>query len=103
MTSIVVPVPVAELPKLATKQLLALRDRLLACEESMQRSDASLDEIDPATIRFKDDPRWVVLYDAVKTELATREHVPGGDERRAVRKQRARSRPDRAPRPRGRR
>ena len=32
-------------------------------------------DIDPQTIRFKDDPRWTEQYHAVKQELATREHI----------------------------
>jgi hypothetical protein len=87
MPSVVAIVPHAVLTKLAAKRLLALRDRLLACEESLADSDVYPEdissEIDPAKIRFKDDPRWVLLYDAVKAELSTREHVPRRDERRA--------------------
>ena len=90
MPSVVSPVAVGDLARMVTKQLLGLRDRLLACEESFAHSDATPDEIDPAKIRFKDDPRWAALYAAVKAELATREHVPGGAERRAARQQRAR-------------
>ena len=76
MPSLVKPVVPAELAAMPTRQLLALRDKLLACEESLAASDAGPDEIDPATIRFKDDPRWAPLHAAVNAELSTREHVP---------------------------
>ena len=79
MTSIVKVVAPAALTKLTTKRLLALRNRLLACEESFADSDVLPDdaasEIDPASIRFKDDPRWALLFNAVKAELSTREHA----------------------------
>jgi len=95
MPSIVTSISPSELAELATNQLLGLRDRLLACEDSPAHSDVTPAEaasaIDPTTIRFKDDLRWIVLYEAVKAELATREHVPGRDERRSDRQQRARA------------
>jgi hypothetical protein len=90
VVSIISPIALETLADMPTKQLLGLRDRLLACEESLQASDADASEIDVATIRFKDDPRWVALYNAVKATLATREHVPGGDQRRAKHGKRAR-------------
>jgi hypothetical protein len=74
--SLVKPVAPAALAAMPTRQLLALRDKLLACEESLAASDAEPHEVDPATIRFKDDPRWAPLHAAVKAELGTREHVP---------------------------
>ncbi len=99
MPSVVSPVTTEDLARMVTRQLLALRDPLLACEESRARSDATPGEIDPASIRFKDDPRWAALHAAVKAELDTREHVPGGAERRAARQQRARRAKTRRPRP----
>ena len=78
------------------------RDRLLRCEESLEQSDVQdLAEIDPAVIRFRDDPRWAELYEATKAVLNTREHVPTGTERKLRRKEEAaaaRAR-DRKPRP----
>jgi hypothetical protein len=92
MPSVVAIVPHALLTKLAAKRLLALRDRLLACEESLADSDVYPEdvasEIDPTKIRFKDDPRWGLLYNAIKAELSTREHVPRGNELRAQRRAR---------------
>ena len=74
------------LSTLPTKRLLALRDRLLRCEENMAASDKTPDEVDAAFIYFKDDARWSALYGALIAELNTREHVPGGDERKRRRK-----------------
>lgn len=79
------PVPIDELVGYSTKQLLALRNKLLACEESLDCSDMLADEIDSALICFKDDSRWQKLYEATKSELSTREHVPNGSERKAER------------------
>ena len=91
MASIVNVIEPDKLAKLKTKQLLALRDRLLRCDESLAWSDAEPSEIDPATIQFKDDPRWVSLYHAVKAVLSTRERVARPSERRDQRKARMQS------------
>src|SRR5688572_4984555 len=92
MSSSVKPVPAAELASWPTKRLLALRDRLLRCEEDIEHSDIDdpkeLEKLDPTLIRFKDDPRWTDLYETVKRILNTREHVSGGAERSARRKER---------------
>lgn len=100
MTSIMKPISLGEISKLTTKRLLAYLDRLRACEESVTHSDigsfvpdpedpnsivhhvsqSDIDrEVDPNTIRFKTDPRWIELYEAIKAELANREHVSRGD------------------------
>lgn len=77
MPSLVEPVDVALLPKWHTKRLLQLRNKLLRCEASLDASDVEdLAELDASLIRFKDDPRWQPLYDAVRAQLSTREHVP---------------------------
>ncbi len=95
MPSIVQPIPLGDLASYNTKQLLGPRDRLLACEDSLAASDIMPEdaetEVDPSTIRFKDDPRWSALYEAVKAELATGEHVPGGDARKAKRHEAAKA------------
>ena len=95
MPSIIAVVEPDKLAKLTTKQLLFLRDRLLRCEDSLAKSDvepaAVSSEIEPATIRFKDDARWTKLYNAVKAELSTREHVPKRKELREQLLQRRRS------------
>lgn len=93
MPSHVPPIALDTLAKWPTKRLLALRDRLLRCEENVDASDVqNLTELEANTIRFKDDPRWKAHYDAVRTVLSTREHVPGGDARRAQRELRAKRR-----------
>lgn len=77
------PIPIHVLGSWSTKRLLALRHRLLRCEPSLELSDIQHPfDIDPAPIRFKDDPRWRKLYDATLEVLSTREHVPGGAERK---------------------
>jgi len=92
MPSTLTPVSLDELAALPTARLLALRDRLLACVDSLAASDLTADEVDVTTIQFKDDPRWTVLYDAVKAVLSTREHVRRPAERRVERDARMRSR-----------
>jgi hypothetical protein len=95
MRSLVDPVAVETLPTLNTMQLMALRKRLLACEERVEDSDLSSNEIEllessaATPIRFKQDPRWEVLYRAVRAVLDTREQIPGGDQRRSDRQVRA--------------
>jgi hypothetical protein len=93
MPSAVQPVSPADLAAWPTKRLLALRDRLLRCEANIEHSDLqggeALVRTDPSAIRFKDDPRWEELHAAVIRILNTREHVPAGDERSALRKARA--------------
>ena len=90
MPSLVQPMPSGDLPSWPTKRLLGLRDRLLQCEESVELSDVQkLDEFDPSVVRFKDDPRWSELYEAVRGILSTREHVPGSAERGLRRRERA--------------
>lgn len=100
MPSIVTPVPIADLTDWPTKRLLALRDALLRCEDSFDCSDAHFDEIDPARIRFKADPRWAELYDATRAALRAREHVPSRRERQLQRTRDAAARSrGREPRP----
>jgi hypothetical protein len=78
-----------EMERMGARQLLALRDRLLACEESLAQSDKASSELTAECIYFKDDPRWREMYSRVLSLLNTREHLPGGDERRAQRQARA--------------
>ena len=93
MPSLVPSIALDTLTTWPTKRLLALRDRLLRCEENLDASDVQdLAEIDANTIRFKDDPRWKAHYDAVRQVLSTREHVPGGEARRAQRELRTKRR-----------
>ena len=69
-----------QLVTLTTQRLLAYRDRLLGLEDSAETSDldpAELAALDRSLLHFKTDPRWGDLYDAVKRELARREHRAG--------------------------
>lgn len=75
------PPALDSLPCLSTRQLLGLRDRLLRLPESEKVSDLESGEIDPALLNFKDDPLWARLHQALKAELATREHMPTGAEK----------------------
>ena len=72
------PVAAADLALLTTRRLLAYRARLLALEASAEVSDLAADELprlDDRFIHFKDDARWVSLYNVVKVILAEREHI----------------------------
>lgn len=79
------------LEELSTKELLGRRKRLLACEESLELSDIYEWEFSPGPdeIWFKESAEWKAAYREVKDVLSTREHVPGGEERRQARKVRA--------------
>ncbi|MFK7999339.1 MAG: hypothetical protein AB8H86_07060 [Polyangiales bacterium] len=91
MPRVVQPVPLTALTSWPTKRLMGLRKRLLRCEESLALSDVcDLAEIDPALIRFKEDPRWRALYEATLAVLATRENVVSGVEQQERRRERAR-------------
>lgn len=86
------PIPVEKLAVMGTRQLLALRARLLRLEECPESSDLDPDEINPAVIQFKSDPRWSQTHAALKEILAGREHVPGGAQRADQRRVRGRQR-----------
>ena len=76
MPSLVPPIALDTIAAWPTRRLLALRDRLLRCEDSLEVSDVQdVSELDPEVIRFKDDVRWNPLYDGVRALLSTREHV----------------------------
>ncbi len=64
-----------ELRSWTTRRLLSLRDRLLRCEEALADSDWESADVDPSRITFKDDPRWLPLYEAVRLLLGDRGHV----------------------------
>ena len=79
-----------EVEAMPTKALLARLERLHRCEESPSDSDLSPLEVpDDVGILFKNQPAWAIAYQEVKEVLATREHVPGGDDRRRARAGRA--------------
>jgi hypothetical protein len=73
------PVTGVQLVRMTAPRLLAYRDRLLELEDDAATSDLyehELKALDPDLLFLKSDPRWKGLYDAVKTELSKREHVP---------------------------
>ena len=82
------PMPLKELERLSTRQLLARLKRLRQCEESVLLSDRDDASNTSATILFKDTPEWHVAYEQVKGVLSLREHVPKGDELVKKRKRR---------------
>ncbi len=89
-------VPVVDrsaLEKRSTRELLARLRKLLACEESLEASDLEPGEasLRADEIAFKDSAKWQGAYSEVKALLADREHVPGGDERKEKRHERARA------------
>lgn len=92
MTSRVPIVERSELEQRSTRELLGRLRRLQACEEAPEFSDLSPEEIALASnqIVFKNSRKWRIAHWELKTLLATREHVPGGDERRKKRHERAR-------------
>ncbi|MEM6275245.1 MAG: hypothetical protein AAF735_08405 [Myxococcota bacterium] len=50
----------------------------MSLEDTVAGSDWAperLAALDPELIYFKEDPRWVALHEALKSELASREHV----------------------------
>ena len=83
---------VAELEAMPTRALMSRRAALLKCEESFALSDRD-DRQPPATpaafIEFKDTPGWQQAYAELKSVLATREHVPNKQERKEIRRQKA--------------
>ena len=78
-----------ELKHKTTKELLGRLKRLQACEESQDVSDITLEESSSTdAILFKNTPEWQQAFHEVKEVLASREHVPGGAERREARLER---------------
>ncbi len=81
----------SELEGLTTRQLLGRLRSLLACEDAQEASDFSVEEVQTVEgIVFKNTAEWAAAYSVVKELLSGREHVPGGDERRQQRVERAR-------------
>lgn len=81
-----------ELKAMPTRALMNRRAALLRCEESFALSDRD-DRQPPATpaavIEFKDTREWQQAYAELKSVLATREHVPNKQERKEIRRQKA--------------
>lgn len=73
-----------------TGTLLRRRTALLKCEESFAVSDRYGYELPPnpdetGYVEFKDQPQWRYAYEDVKEVLATREHIPTGQEKKSKR------------------
>jgi len=87
-------VSLEELQTMHTGSLMSRRKALLACEQSLNDTDRQDEDMpnSPETgmIEFKDSPQWRQAYDEIKQVLATREHVPDREERRQIRKEKAR-------------
>ena len=94
MSSRVKIVTKTELEKMHAGALTARRHRLLECEESFEDSDRYGYEPAPDTsvtglIEFKDSDVWKEAYREMKEVLETREHWPGGEERKQKRLEKA--------------
>jgi hypothetical protein len=83
---------------LNTAVLMKLRKSMLSLEEERKLSDCSEEELiliresEESWLYFKDDVRWKVQYEALKSILDTREHYPSKFERKVLRQQRAKTR-----------
>jgi len=86
-------VPVATLEGLRgmpKKALLGRLAHLRFCEESLDASDMSPDEVRAVDgILFKNTAEWKLAFDELKLVLAEREHVPRPAEKRALRARRS--------------
>lgn len=85
---------VEELKEMHTGSLMNRRDALLKCEESFVLSDRDGYETKPEAsetgfIEFKDTPEWQQAYNELKSILSTRENVPNKQERKEIRKEKA--------------
>ncbi len=87
----ILPMTVADLEALSTRQLIGRLQSLHRCEESLALSDRDAETYEPSSaIEFKDSPEWVAEFKKLKEVLAHREHVPKGAELAEARRQRAR-------------
>ena len=87
---------IEELNKMHTGSLMNRRRALLKCEESFQASDRNTYETKPLTaetgvIEFKDTPEWKLAYKELKFVLSSRENLPNKEERKAIRREKAKS------------
>jgi hypothetical protein len=65
----------AELRHLTIERLLAYRKKALSLENSLEASDYRnvVDQLDPAFVWFKDDPRWPLVYQDICAELKSKQ------------------------------
>ena len=86
---------IEELESMHTGSLMSRRNALLKCEESYELSDQfgiSSHDKDAGVIEFKDSNNWKKAYKELRSILATREHIPNKEERKALRQAKAKSR-----------
>jgi hypothetical protein len=87
MSSLVKMVSKDKLAEMHTGTLMARRDALLKCEESLGLSDRDENHsVAVGTIEFKDTDEWKLSYRQLKEELSTRENLPSKGERKEDRK-----------------
>ena len=77
-----------------TGSLMSRRAALLKCEESFEMSDRNGYETKPnvsqaGLIEFKNTPEWQEAYKDLKKVLSTRENVPNKQERKEIRREKA--------------
>jgi len=83
-----------ELEKMHTGSIMSRRAALLKCEESFEMSDRNGYETKPnvsqtGLIEFKNTPEWQQAYKELKKVLSTRENVPNKQERKEIRREKA--------------
>jgi len=83
-----------ELNKMHTGTLMKRRAMLLKCEESFKSSDRFGHETEPSVvevglIEFKETPEWQQAYEDLKNILVTRENLPNKEERKEIRRNKA--------------
>jgi len=87
MPSLVQIVSKGKLAEMHTGTLMARRDALLKCEESLGLSDRDKNfKVADGTVEFKDTYEWKLSYRQLKDELSTREDFPSKGERKQARK-----------------
>ena len=77
-----------------TGSIMSRRAALLKCEESFEMSDRNGYETKPnvsqtGLIEFKNTPEWQQAYKELKKVLSTRENVPNKQERKEIRREKA--------------
>ena len=80
--------------KMHTGSIMSRRAALLKCEESFEMSDRNGYETKPnvsqtGLIEFKNTPEWQQAYKELKKVLSTRENVPNKQERKEIRREKA--------------
>lgn len=69
-------IPQDELQNLSTKRVLSYLRKLHECEESLELSDWTIEELSQEkNIIFKSSKEWKIQYKLVKEILSEREHV----------------------------